>query len=79
MPCHEQVMLSLTLLGQAVPVTPTPGAALSWVAGDQVLVLNLPCCVTFGNSWSLSGPLCPYVQGKGLDLLLLRSPLGISA
>lgn len=43
MPCHEQVMLSLTLLGQAEPVTPTPGAALSWVAGDQVLVLNLPC------------------------------------
>ena len=37
-------MLSLTfLLGQPVPVTCTPGAALSWVIRDQVLVLNLPC------------------------------------
>lgn len=37
-------MYSLTLLlGQAVPVTSTPGAALSWVARDQVLILNLSC------------------------------------
>lgn len=50
-----------------------PGAALNSEAGNQVLVLNLPCLLcNFGKS------LCPYVQGRGLDLLFPRSPLEIS-